>query len=148
MQGPIPPAGLLKPLNKATIKEQYQGLSFLSQCSYNDNFLHGCRKELIGIILVKELILVDKEANTRVGDLKMRSAPQLRADTRLYDMLRLFETGRCHMAVLVQPPGQSTPRTSAGQSALCVLLQALHEYQTKVTLPIGACKCSYNIPKI
>ncbi|CAL8470532.1 g10074 [Coccomyxa elongata] len=74
----------------------------------------GNKKELIGIILVKELILVDKEANTRVGDLKMRSAPQLRADTRLYDMLRLFETGRCHMAVLVQPPGQSTPCTSAG----------------------------------
>ena len=76
------------------------------------------RKELIGIILVKELILVDKDASTRVGELKMRSAPQLRADTRLYDMLRLFETGRCHMAVLVQPPAPSTPRPSTG---VCLL---------------------------
>ncbi|KAK9904059.1 hypothetical protein WJX75_003555 [Coccomyxa subellipsoidea] len=74
----------------------------------------GNRKELIGIILVKELILVDKETSTRVGELKMRSAPQLRADTRLYDMLRLFATGRCHMAVLVQPPAQSTPRPETG----------------------------------
>ncbi len=82
--------------------------------------LRGCRKELIGIILVKELILVDKEASTRVGELKMRSAPQLRADTRLYDMLRLFETGRCHMAVLVQPPAQSTPRPSTGGFTICL----------------------------
>lgn len=80
--------------------------------------LLACRKELIGIILVKELILVDKETSTRVGELKMRSAPQLRADTRLYDMLRLFATGRCHMAVLVQPPAQSTPRPETGVFAV------------------------------
>jgi metal transporter CNNM len=72
------------------------------------------RKDIIGIILVKELILIDKGASIRVGDLKMRSAPHLRTDTRLYDMLRLFETGRCHMAVLEGPPGQATPRSSAG----------------------------------
>jgi len=61
---------------------------------------------LIGIIIVKELILVDKDVGVRVGDLKLRSAPQLKSDTRLYDMLRLFETGRCHLAVLVQAPGK------------------------------------------
>ena len=66
----------------------------------------GCREDLIGIIIVKELILVDKDAGARVGDLKLRSAPQLKSDTRLYDMLRLFETGRCHLAVLVQAPGK------------------------------------------
>ena len=55
---------------------------------------------------MKELILVDKDAGVRVGDLKLRSAPQLKSDTRLYDMLRLFETGRCHLAVLVQAPGK------------------------------------------
>ena len=66
----------------------------------------NCREDLIGIIIVKELILVDKDAGVRVGDLKLRSAPQLKSDTRLYDMLRLFETGRCHLAVLVQAPGK------------------------------------------
>ena len=49
---------------------------------------------------------MDKDAGVRVGDLKLRSAPQLKSDTRLYDMLRLFETGRCHLAVLVQAPGK------------------------------------------
>ena len=63
----------------------------------------------MGIILTKELILVDKAACQRVGELKMRSAPQLNSETRLYDMLRLFETGRCHMAVLAHNPGTPLP---------------------------------------
>lgn len=67
------------------------------------------RKDIVGIILVKELILIDKAASVRVGDLKMRSAPQLNSATRLYDMLRLFETGRCHMAVLAHNPGAPLP---------------------------------------
>ena len=69
---------------------------------------HG-RKDIVGIILTKELILVDKAACQRVGELKMRSAPQLNSETRLYDMLRLFETGRCHMAVLAHNPGAPLP---------------------------------------
>ncbi|CAL5220421.1 g2433 [Coccomyxa viridis] len=79
----------------------------------------GSREDVIGIIIVKELILVEKEAGVRVGDLKLRSAPQMKSDTRLYDMLRLFETGRCHLAVLVQAPGKpvvtgpKTPRNKA-----------------------------------
>ena len=57
---------------------------------------------------------MDKDAGVRVGDLKLRSAPQLKSDTRLYDMLRLFETGRCHLAVLVQAPGK--PVVTGGPS--------------------------------
>ena len=33
-----------------------------------------------------------------------REMSLLRADTRLYDMLRLFETCCCHMALLVRRP--------------------------------------------
>ena len=47
--------------------------------------------------------MVDKSAHTPVTTLKMRSLPFLRANTPLYDLLRLFETGRCHMAVLTGP---------------------------------------------
>ena len=72
---------------------------------------------------MKELILVDKDAGVRVGDLKLRSAPQLKSDTRLYDMLRLFETGRCHLAVLVQAPGKPVvtgdPSLPQGQAHIC-----------------------------
>ena len=61
------------------------------------------RHKVIGLILVKELAMVDKSAHTPVTTLKMRSLPFLRANTPLYDLLRLFETGRCHMAVLTGP---------------------------------------------
>lgn len=64
------------------------------------------------MFLVKELVLVDKSQKCPVSTLKLRSAPRLRADTALYDMLRLFETGRCHMAVLSQPP-ETTEKTTA-----------------------------------
>ena len=46
---------------------------------------------------------MDKQQEVAITALKLRSAPYLRADIALYDMLRLFETGRCHMAVLTQP---------------------------------------------
>ena len=58
---------------------------------------------MIGLILVKELAMVDKAAHTPVSTLKMRSLPFLRANTPLYDLLHLFEVGRCHMAVLTGP---------------------------------------------
>lgn len=61
------------------------------------------RQKVIGLILVKELALIDKSAHTPVSSLKMRSLPFLRASTPLYDLLHLFEVGRCHMAVLTGP---------------------------------------------
>eukprot|EP00884_Botryococcus_braunii_P005984 jgi/Botrbrau1/15387/Bobra.43_2s0015.1 len=75
----------------------------------------GNRSEIVGQILVKELILVDMNASVRVSDITMRSLPFLRCDTNLYDMLRLFEAGRCHMAVLqsVPPPRASRDLTKS-----------------------------------
>ncbi len=43
--------------------------------------------------------------NTPVSALRLRELPRLAADTPMYDMLKLFETGRSHMAVLTRPPG-------------------------------------------
>lgn len=82
------------------------------------------RRDVLGLILVKELILWDHSTRTEVGVLKMRSMPLLRADTRLYDMLRLFETCRCHMALLV--------RRSAPRPWCCVMLE-----HASVTLHFG-----------
>ena len=65
----------------------------------------GSRAEVVGMILAKELIMVDPARALPVASLQLRSLPHLRSDTRLYDILRLFETGRCHMAILVSPPG-------------------------------------------
>ena len=86
------------------------------------NTIHH-RQKVIGLILVKELAMVDKAAHTPVSTLKMRSLPFLRASTPLYDLLHLFEVGRCHMAVLTGPlpdkhaacsPDKAASASSAG----------------------------------
>jgi len=63
----------------------------------------------VGLILVKELLLVRPAARLRVSDLQLRMLPRLPADTPLYDLLRLFESGRSHMAVVVEPPAGAPP---------------------------------------
>lgn len=42
-----------------------------------------CRREIMGLILVKELALLDPESGTLVRDVKMRPLPMLRADTAM-----------------------------------------------------------------
>ncbi|WIA39954.1 hypothetical protein OEZ86_013385 [Tetradesmus obliquus] len=63
----------------------------------------GDRHALIGLILVKELVLVDSEAGLTAGQLVSRQLPRLPADTPLYQLLRLFEAGGSHMVALTKP---------------------------------------------
>ena len=83
----------------------------------------------MGLLLVKELIVIDKGAGVRAGEVRMRGLPYLQAsilgclaeacsslqkcpvlqttdshlgcllqaNTSLYELLHLFESGRCHM---------------------------------------------------
>jgi hypothetical protein len=64
----------------------------------------GARRSIYGLILVKELVLVDPEENLTAGQLVSRPLPRLRADTPLYQLLRLFEAGGSHMVCLTKPP--------------------------------------------
>ncbi|DBA74258.1 hypothetical protein WJX77_000848 [Trebouxia sp. C0004] len=77
----------------------------------------GSRKEILGIVLVKELVLIDMHAQTRVADLRIRSLPYLRADIAMYDLLKLFQTGRSHMVVLTKPPPAADGTVSRANSA-------------------------------
>ncbi|GAX83717.1 hypothetical protein CEUSTIGMA_g11142.t1 [Chlamydomonas eustigma] len=62
------------------------------------------RKDVVGLILVKELLeYVKKFPDSPVSSLKIRPLPRLSASTPMYDMLKLFRTGRAHMALLTQP---------------------------------------------
>ena len=63
----------------------------------------GDRTSILGTVLVMELIRVDPNANQPISSMKVRHVPHLLAETPMYDMLRLFKTGRTHMAVLSQP---------------------------------------------
>ncbi|GIL60817.1 hypothetical protein Vafri_15336 [Volvox africanus] len=74
----------------------------------------GNRKAIIGLILVKELVLINPAENTSVSSLRLRELPRLAAETPMYDMLKLFETGKSHMAVLTRAPG--APPLSPGHA--------------------------------
>ena len=57
----------------------------------NAQRLIGCfpcarSKEVLGLILVKDLVLIDE--GLRVSDIRMRPLPFLRADTPMYDLLQ------------------------------------------------------------
>lgn len=49
---------------------------------------------IIGLVLVKELGLVDETAGVRIKELRLREMPFLRADVPLYDVLKIFRFGR------------------------------------------------------
>jgi metal transporter CNNM len=73
----------------------------------------GNKSDILGILLVKELILVDIHAGIKVSSMKVRSLPSLLAEIPMYDMLKLFELGRSHMVLLTQPTREALARLKA-----------------------------------
>lgn len=80
------------------------------------------RKDIVGLILAKELIMVDPAQNKYVKDLCLRSLPKVPAKTPMYDLLRLFQTGKSHMALIVRPRrlgGQEVSRIGSERLGAC-----------------------------
>lgn len=69
------------------------------------------RTDLLGVVLVKELVLLDPDDRVRLDSMRIRPVPFLGTDTPMYDLLRLFQTGRSHMVFLRKP----LPHEEAGQ---------------------------------
>ncbi len=61
------------------------------------------RTNIIGLILTKDLLNYKLEDEVPLAAMKIRPLPRLSAATPMYDMLKLFQGGRSHMAVLTQP---------------------------------------------
>ncbi|KAK9818258.1 hypothetical protein WJX72_009693 [[Myrmecia] bisecta] len=74
----------------------------------------GDRQAILGLLLVKELLVVDETAGIHIRDLKLRTLPRLHADTAMYAMLKVFRAGKSHMALLVGAPPE--PLRTATQS--------------------------------
>jgi len=70
---------------------------------------HTGRDHFIGMILTKDLILLDPDAATPVRDLKLYKVPIVTGDMPLYDMLHQFQTGRSHMAIVLDPKDHINP---------------------------------------
>ena len=99
------------------------------------------RKDILGLILVKELITIDQSKGLPLSHVRMRSLPFLRGDTAMYDLLKLFQTGRSHMVVLTQPPVEddngdaasvAVSRVASGDVAI-----QIEEAQARVEAQVG-----------
>ena len=61
----------------------------------------GEKDNILGIMLVKNLILLDDSMETRVRDLDLIKAPKMKTDTSLFDAINFFQEGASHMAIVV-----------------------------------------------
>lgn len=63
------------------------------------------KDNIIGIILVKNLILLDDLVPTRVRDLELIVAKRMRCDTSLFDAINYFQEGSSHLAIVISNEG-------------------------------------------
>ena len=61
----------------------------------------GNRENIVGIMLVKNLILLDDNVPTYIRDLILIKAPKMRTSINLFDALNIFQEGASHMSVVV-----------------------------------------------
>ncbi|XP_075482983.1 DUF21 domain-containing protein At4g14240-like, partial [Primulina tabacum] len=62
----------------------------------------GNPKNIIGLLLVKNLLTVRAETETPVSAVSIRRMPRVPADMPLYDILNQFQKGSSHMAAVVK----------------------------------------------
>ncbi|CAJ1905891.1 unnamed protein product [Sphenostylis stenocarpa] len=62
----------------------------------------GNPKNIIGLLLVKNLLTVRAETETPVSAVSIRKIPRVPADMPLYDILNEFQKGSSHMAAVVK----------------------------------------------
>ncbi|KAK9835839.1 hypothetical protein WJX74_009138 [Apatococcus lobatus] len=95
----------------------------------------GNRKNLKGVILIKELALHDLSEGIPVTTLHVRTLPFVRADTAMYDVFKVFQSGHSHMMVLTQPQlACDTSETSTDDTPSTVSQQTTAECSS-VTSP-------------
>jgi metal transporter CNNM len=59
------------------------------------------KDNILGIMLVKNLILLDDTVDTYIRDLDLINAPRMKTDTNLFDAINFFQEGASHMAIVV-----------------------------------------------
>ncbi|KAI9342899.1 hypothetical protein BDR26DRAFT_801615, partial [Obelidium mucronatum] len=62
---------------------------------------NNIREDIIGVVLVKQLILLDPEDAVPVYRSRIGRLPRVKRDTPLFEILHVFEEGRSHMAIVV-----------------------------------------------
>ncbi|KAJ3331696.1 hypothetical protein HDU76_002454 [Blyttiomyces sp. JEL0837] len=83
---------------------------------------NASREDIIGVVLVKQLVLLDPDDAIPLADIRIGRLPRIRNDTPLYEILHVFEEGGSHMAVVVEeiPIEQKVPNSYITSSPLWV----------------------------
>jgi len=64
-------------------------------------YMRGDKSTIVGMLLVKSLLLCDPDDSTPVSSLPIRRMPVVSEKQQLFDLLRVFQGGRAHMAVVI-----------------------------------------------
>lgn len=87
----------------------------------------GNRQSILGILLVKELVLLDPSMKVRVDTLHIRPAPFLSSDTPMWALLKIFKSGRSHMVMLTKPHQHPRNGLPPGEPELQVMTSPAKE---------------------
>ncbi|GAV76312.1 CBS domain-containing protein/DUF21 domain-containing protein [Cephalotus follicularis] len=72
----------------------------------------GTKNNIVGLLLVKNLIKYRQEDETPIRDLNIRKIPRIHECLPLYDILNQFQTGHSHMAVVVKETAKNSKSKS------------------------------------
>ncbi len=84
----------------------------------------GKRDNIIGIMLVKNLILLDDSQPTYIKDLDLIKAPRMKTSTNLFDAINFFQMGASHMAIIEV---QNNPIREPVVLGICTLEDIIEE---------------------
>ncbi|KAG9455313.1 hypothetical protein H6P81_008217 [Aristolochia fimbriata] len=80
-------------------------------------------KNIVGLILVKNLITSRPEDETPIRNLTLRKIPRVPESKPLYDMLNEFQMGLSHMAVVVKSTGEAAGAATENGKGKTVVLE-------------------------
>jgi len=90
-------------MNKKVLKEIYdKGHSRVP-------IYRGAKEHIVGMLLVKNLILFDPSSEIVIGELEINRLPMVSSNLPLYSLLDMFQTGKAHMAVVLDEKDGMTP---------------------------------------
>ncbi|CAI7910708.1 unnamed protein product [Closterium sp. NIES-54] len=109
---------------------------------------HGSPNNIIGLLLVKNLISLHPEDATPIRQVPIRRIPRVQASLPLYDMLNEFQRGHSHMAAIVAPArthslaattaaATTTMVTTTTSGATFTASGSTRATSTTVTVPLG-----------
>jgi len=64
-------------------------------------YMSNDRSNIVGMLLVKNLVLLDPDESTPVSTLTVRRMPQVPESKELFELLSIFQSGKTHMAVVL-----------------------------------------------